>query len=307
MDDNTYRILYQSGYTYNLPVYLNDYAEQLGNMVGFDGSVGQVEEQSNFTYTGTGNTITIYNTVNTNKYSFFIEADFTINWGDGTVETMSMTGINDPNLSSKQHTYTTTGTKTIKVTIESPWTVTQLEKTIQIPFVDSFGFPTDLGTLTFNVPYSDPVVTAEQTYLTDYRTQTGQTPSAIIGFQGVGKSRVDEYKLYGRNAGYDMSKISIVSGYTGYTLDGLTYVDAPDGTTIITGSTADFYSEDVYNGMITRNEHFIGFVEDVSIFSDVFVERGQMGVMEKNFRLSEIDNNGELENYGNGYFNVIKQ
>jgi hypothetical protein len=59
--------------------------------------------------------------------------------------------------------------------------------------------------------------------------------------------------------------------------------------------------------MITRNEHFLGFVDDPQIFSDVFVERGQMGVMERNFRLTEMDNTGELDVYGNGYFKVRKQ
>lgn len=307
MEDNRYRIRFQSGATHNLPVFLSDNAEQLGVMVGFDGGVAQIDEQSNFTYSGTGNTITIYNTVNTNKFAFYVDATFIIDWGDGDTSTLPMTGVNDPNLSNTSHTYTTNGNKTIKITINSPWTVTELEKIITVPYVSSFGFPTDLGTLTFTIPYSDPEETTEQTYLIDYRTQTGQTNDAIIGFQGVGKSRVDEFKLYGTNKGYDWSQLSIVSGYTGYTLDNLTYVDAPDGTTIITGTTADFYNEEVYNGMITRNEHFIGFVEDLSIYSDVFVERGRMGVMERNFRLSEIDNNGELENYGNGYFNVIKQ
>ena len=43
------------------------------------------------------------------------------------------------------------------------------------------------------------------------------------------------------------------------------------------------------------------------IYSDIFVERGKMGVSEFNLRLSEIDNLGELDIYGNGFFNVQKQ
>lgn len=274
-------------------------------MVGFDGNIAQVEETSNFTYSGNSNTLTIFNTVNTNRLSFLIDSVFTIFWGDGLSSVLPMTGINDQNISSTGHTYTTGGEKTITVTIESPWNVTELKKTVVLPFVSSFGFPTDLGSLTFTVPYSDPPVTTDQTYLQDYTTLTGNTPGTIIGFQGVGKSRVDENRLYGTGNTY--TGITIVSGYTGYTIDGLTYVDTPDGTTIISGSTAQYYDDEVYSGMITRNEYFIGFVVEPDIFSDVFVERGQQGVMEKNLRLTEIDNTGELEIYGNGYFNVRKQ
>mgnify|MGYP001342178966 CR=1 FL=1 len=306
MEDNRYRIVKPlTGSTiFDLPVFLTSFAEQLGVMVGFDGNVAQVEETSNFTYSGNSNTITIFNTVNTNKLSFLVESIFTIYWGDGSSSVLPMTGINDLNLSSISHTYTVTGETIIRVTIESPWTVNELQKTVQIPFVP-FDFPTDLGTLTFTVPYSDPPVTTSQTYLVDYKTQTGQTLETVIGFQAVGKSRVDEFRLYG--TGNQYSGITIVSGYTGYTIDGLTYIDTPDGDTIITGSTAQYYDDEVYNGMITRNEHFIGFVEEPDIYSDVFVERGKMGVMEKNLRLTEIDNTGELEIYGNGYFNVRKQ
>ena len=95
--------------------------------------------------------------------------------------------------------------------------------------------------------------------------------------------------------------------YSAYTIDGLYYQDFEDGITLITGSTTSFAKEEVFNKMLTRNEHFIGFIDDPTIYSDIFVERGKQGVMEKTFRLSEINNIGEIENYGNGYFNVRKQ
>jgi hypothetical protein len=59
--------------------------------------------------------------------------------------------------------------------------------------------------------------------------------------------------------------------------------------------------------MITRNEHFLGFIDEPVIYSDIFVERGKQGVLEKSLRLSELDNTGELNIYGNGYFNIRKQ
>jgi hypothetical protein len=59
--------------------------------------------------------------------------------------------------------------------------------------------------------------------------------------------------------------------------------------------------------MITRNEHLIGFLDEPQIYSDIFVDRGKQGVMERNLRLGEIDSTGELDIYGSGYFQVRKQ
>jgi hypothetical protein len=77
---------------------------------------------------------------------------------------------------------------------------------------------------------------------------------------------------------------------------------------MITGRTDGFRTEiDLINYTLSRNEHFLGFIEEPTIYSDVFVERGKQGVMEMNLRLGEIENMGELSVYGNGYFKVKKQ
>jgi hypothetical protein len=152
----------------------------------------------------------------------------------------------------------------------------------------------------------------------DYTKTTGQTNSTSILFIGLGKSRIDELKIYGKSMFY--SGVTITTEYTedlgivnvtGYTIDGLYYKDYPDGFTYISGTTngttISFFNDEIYNGMITRNEYFLGFIDEPIIYSDVFIERGKMGVMEKNRRLGEVENIGELEIYGNGYFNVKKQ
>ena len=76
---------------------------------------------------------------------------------------------------------------------------------------------------------------------------------------------------------------------------------------MITGETTNVTQEAIIDFMLTRNEHFLGFVEQPRIYSDVFVERGKQGVMERNLRLGEIDNVGELGVYGNGFFKIKKQ
>jgi hypothetical protein len=165
-------------------------------------------------------------------------------------------------------------------------------------------------------------------------TSTGYT------FIAIGTSRLSELKKYG-SGGYTQS---ITTGITsdgitwkGYTIDTLNFQDFSDGTTQITGTTpnfrhtttgftmtngtdstskrfgytsgntTNFATEYVINNMLTRNEHFLGFVEQPTVYSDVFVERGKQGVMENNLRLGEIDNMGELSVYGNKFFTIKKQ
>ena len=298
-----------SGQTsYDIPIFLNSTLEDLGVMSVFDGDLLQIEQKSNFTYSGDTLTLIIYNTVNTNVLTTLINSIFTIYWGDGNQNTLAMTQISDTNLPYVSHTYSTGGAYEIKVTIESPWNVKEIYKTIELPFVSSYGFPTDLGELTFTMPYSTGV-TQTQEYLIDYQITTGNTEPAVFECVGVDLSRIDELKKYGNNNVYTGITTGITADgyeYSGYTIDDLYYMDFADGLTYVSGTTVSGYTDELYKGKLTRDEFFIGFIDEPEIYSDVNIDRGKMGVSEKNLRLAEIDNLGELENYGNSYFNVIK-
>jgi hypothetical protein len=76
---------------------------------------------------------------------------------------------------------------------------------------------------------------------------------------------------------------------------------------MITGTTVGYTKEEVFNAVLTRNEHFLGFIEEPTIYSDIFVERGKTTVMENNFRLGDVSNMVELTYYGGGYFTIKKQ
>lgn len=140
-----------------------------------------------------------------------------------------------------------------------------------------------------------------------------------ISYIGIGTSRLGELKVYGTSTGYTQTLTSgssidgvLFTGYT-FTYTGtntnatLYYRDRADGFTEIAGSTTGFTQEEVFEQTLTRNEHFLGFVEEPRVYSDIFVDRGKQGVTEKNLRLTEIDNVGELAVYGNGFFKVRKQ
>ena len=326
MNKNRYEILKQTGTTYNLPIFLESLVDEMGVMVGFDGDVEQVEQLCNFSYTQTGSTIQVYNTVNPDKLRKIIEQTFTINWGDGNVSGLTVNsgivGINFPTIS---HTYSTPSGYTISITLDAPWTTQKLNKQVTIPKDISVVNP--LGTFIYtgtSLPYYD--IPTEyylesgrtQNYLSDVEYNSeNYTGHTMFSYLGIGGSRIDEKRKYG-SSGYNnvTSGTDDVGNYLGYsfTYTGNTtgttivhYRDYEDGTTLITGNTTGFTKEEIINEMITRNEHFLGFVEDPTIYSDIFVERGKQGVLEKTLRLGEIDNMGELSVYGNGYFKVRKQ
>lgn len=304
-----YEILHKEGSAYNLPIALDAKADELGVMVGFDGDIEQVEQLCNFTYKVSGNTVTVYNTTNTNVLKRVVDAVFQINWGDSTTSSINILG-------NATKTYSTTGNKTISITMNSPWSVQTLTRTIKLPLV--IGSPTNLGTLSFTFPYTDYGAAATGS------TKTPTNPT----FVAVSKSRLSEKKVYGQNAYTGTTSTTLPIGdttlsCTKYTIDGMDYYDCSDGVTYVTGkvpnhivtnlsgytagNTTDYMIEYVTNKMLTRNEHFLGFISDPQIYSDIFVERGKMGVSEFNLRLSEIDNIGELDIYGNGFFVVKKQ
>lgn len=266
-------------------------------------------------------TIKIYNTVNTNELRTLIDSVYTISWGDGTPDTeLAMPTVYDTDLPYATHTYLVDGDYNIEITVTSPWKVEKLKRIITIPLED-YELPTDLGRLCFEIPYSDPTWYQSQNYLQDYRLltgntndndiyfNTGETTGHMVQFLAVGKSRLDEFQLYGTSGVLSGVTFGVDGGgsYTGYTIDLLSYRDYDDGYTHITGDTGNYPDEEFYQGMITRDEHLIGFLDTPQISSDIFVERGRQGVMERNLRLGEIDSTGELTIYGSGYFKIRKQ
>jgi hypothetical protein len=190
----------------------------------------------------------------------------------------------------------------------------------------------DFGTLEFTIPYGTGQ-TVQQDYinyfdsglyedLSDIGSQpvepypyTGNTTG--FTYYAIGGSRIQENKKYGINEYNGVTTGTDENGdYSGYTFtyigetmtgETLTYRDYSDGYTMITGKTHGFKKEEVMFEVLSRNEHFLGFVEEPTIYSDVYVDRGKQSVMEINLRLGEVDNMGELSNYGNGYFKVKKQ
>ena len=202
-------------------------------------------------------------------------------------------------------------------------------------------------TFTIPIDYTGGTKTIEQQYLYDYEYSTtgftnGYSNSGFTAtptsntFVAIGSSRLSELKKYGSteyNQELTFGTFEDLT-WTGYTIGFLDYQDFSDGVTQMTGTTpnfrhdltgytiqngvettfeyvsgntTDFKTEYVKKTMLTREEHFLGFVEQPRVYSDVFVSRGKQGVMENNLRLGEIDSMGELSVYGNKFFKIKKQ
>jgi hypothetical protein len=318
--------------SYNLPIFLEASADEMGVMSSFDGNIEQVEQLINFTYKQSGSVVTVYNTVNPNKLRKIVDQTYSIKWGDGTSGSLDVNrGVLYSNFPTASHTYPTvtgnsTGSYTLTLSLDSPWSKENITKNIKIS--TGVTISNVLGTCTgFTLPGNIYYTGSNyQNYLNDL-DYTNNTGSAILKYMAIGGSKIGELKKYGQTTvTSSMYVTGLFSGsaYTGYTLEtgsiisgslvvsgiptgSLWYMDFADGYTMITGATSNFTKEEVINNVITRNEHFLGFIDDPSVYSDIFVERGRQGVMEPNLRLGEIDNMSELEVYGNGYFKVRKK
>ena len=314
------------GYNQVIPIVLEANADEMGVMSSFDGNIEQVEQLVNFTYKQSGSVVTVYNTVNPDKLRKIVDQKYTIKWGDTTSGSLDVNGgVLYSNFPTASHTYSTNGSYTLSLSLDSPWSKEKINKNITVPNTGSV-VENPLGTFSgFTIPFSNNI-TGSLDYLNDSKV-SGFTGSAILKYMAIGGSKIGELKKYGQTTvSSSMYVTGLFSGsaYTGYTLEtgsiisgslvtgsipsgSLWYMDFADGYTMITGKTSNFTKEEVINNVITRNEHFLGFIDDPSVYSDIFVERGRQGVMEPNLRLGEIDNMSELEVYGNGYFKVRKK
>jgi hypothetical protein len=313
------------GYDQVIPIVLESNADELGVMSSFDGNMEQVEQLVNFTYNQSGSVVTVYNTVNPDKLRKIVEQTYTIKWGDGTSGSLSANnGVLYSNFPTASHTYSATGSYTLNLSLDSPWSKEKINKNITVPNTGSIVTNT-LGTFSgFTIPFTQ--ITGSLDYLNNSKF-SGFTGSSVLKYMSIGGSKIGELKKYGQTTvSSSMYVTGLFSGsaYTGYTLEtgsiisgslvtgsipsgSLWYMDFADGYTMITGKTSNFTKEEVINNVITRNEHFIGFIDDPSVYSDIFVERGRQGIMEQNLRLGEIDSILELDVYGNGFFKVRKQ
>jgi len=304
-----------------VPILLTQTAIDAGYYDPFDGAVLQKDVVANFLFsatTGSPYTYYVYNT--SNDFAKFLDLSvYTITWGDNSP--IQIVNNFSPNFIS--HTYPSGSNQyTITLRQDNPWGTTLVEKKIVTPFTNIVA-PNPNGTaffiprggnwsgtpISYNYIFSGDAVNQVSAQTSNRYTTVPYTVS------GETKSRLNELQLYGpnkfqlftpviQNAQVWGNIFVTASTYTGYTVQGIDYYDYIDGTTVFFGKSSGFTDQNLTAVPITKNETLIKVMDQPQIQTDVFVERGKNSAYERVQRLGEVDNLGDMINYGYGFFNV---
>lgn len=305
----------------SVPILLRQSAVDVGYYTQFDGAVLQKDVVSNFIFSSTTSNPYQYNVYNTsNEIQKFLELSvYLIDWGDGTP--IQIITEFTPNFVT--HTYPIADA-TYKITLNqtNPWGITTVTKTITTPFTNPtmynpqgeafFASSTGnwIGTpVSYNYIFSGDAVN-------EVAPQTSVNYVSIpFTISGLTKSRITELELYG-SPKYQVGTPVISNGqiwgviftmnpvFTGYTVNSVDYYDYSDGTTIFFEQSSGFTENNITAQPITKDEVLLKVYDQPQIQTNVFVERGKNSAYERIQRLGEVDNLGDMINYGYGFFNV---
>jgi hypothetical protein len=315
-----------------LPILFTQSAVDFGYYSVFDGMILQQDVMTNFVFTGStifpnNFTVILYNTSEIELKKYLSFSNYQIGWGDGTTSTVG------PYTSTPYtHTYSSAGEYTITMSGMSPWGYNTIKKTITIPFSsvtinnpNGTAYFTPLGgswsgsALNYNFIYSGD--SDCETTIDGFNTFLGNSDLIISGYS---KSGLNDLEVYGsiNDPNFYLGKYKIglqvtgssnvvgtfwgsnPNGYTAYTINGVDYYDYPDGTTLFIVSGVS--EVDYTCSAITKNEALLNVIDEPAIQTNVFVERGKNSGIETMIRLGEVDNLGDLDNYGYGFFKVTK-
>lgn len=303
-----------------VPIVFNQKYENLGYYSAFDGFILQKDVVCNFITSGDPSNQWVIRLSNTSdQYKKFLElSSYEVDWGDGVTVPLTTTS---PNYIS--HTYGNTPTGyTITLTQTNPWGKTVIKKDVYVP-TTGVTINNPEGNVVFvpqggnwsGTPISyDFIFTGDSVNTVAAQTSNNFTTTPFI-LSGFTSSRLRELKLYG-SVDYDVNVtvskngqpygrvVQMTSGFTSYTINNIDYYDYPDGTTFYVMQSSGLTSDSLTATSITKEEVLINVVDSPEIQSQIFIERGKMSAFEPLQRLGEIDNTGDLERYGYGYFKI---
>jgi len=314
-----------------IPILLTEVATDIGYYSVFDGAILQKEVITNFLFSATtGNPYTFFffNTSDTEFKKFLSVSTYTVDWGDGS----QIQNVTSP--IQYNHVYPVVNqTYTITLKATSPWGISIVKKTVTVPFTNvpifnpnGTAFFTPAGGSWANTSFNyDYIYTGDSnTNVNDYISSNYTTvPFVITGFT---QSNVNDLVVYGPKYALYGGKFKVgiqVTGtsqsvgtywgpdptntYTAYTINDILYYDYNDGTTIYIIESSGFTQNDLILSALTKNEAYLNVIDEPEVQTNIFIERGKITGLEQIERLGEVDNIGDLEKYGYGYFKVEKQ
>jgi hypothetical protein len=95
--------------------------------------------------------------------------------------------------------------------------------------------------------------------------------------------------------------------FTAYTINNVDYYTYFDGTTIFFEKSSGFTENNLTAVPITKEEVLLKVIGQPQIQTNIFIERGKNSAFERIQRLGEVDNLGDMINYGYGFFNIQKK
>ena len=320
LSGNTGGTSFLTGLSVNIMI--TESAVDIGYYSPFDGMIIQADVLNNFIATAdTINpyTYVFYNTSDLELIKFLSLVTFTLDWGDGSPIQVVL------GITPITHTYPTAQNNyTITLTANSPWGISKVQKPILTPFTNST-ITNPQGSITFfsasgswtGTPVSyDYIFSGDAVNVVSAQTSNNYLNVPFI-ISGITTSRVTELSLYG-NPKYQVGVPVIKNGqiwgsitnmdlvYTAYTITGINFYDYADGTSIFFQESSGFTDSNLTAVPITKLESLLKVMDQPQIQTDVFLERGKNSAYERVQRLGEIDNLGDLLNYGYGFFNVQK-
>lgn len=301
-----------------IPIVLTQTYNDIGFYSEFDGLILQKDIVTNFLYSGSNLSnpfeVVLYNTSGDFTVSYLDFTTYFVDWGDGQTQQLTTNFLN--------HSYVNSGNYTITLSGSNPWGVTIIQKPITIPLV-SATVPNPQGTITFvpqqgnwvNIPISyNYLFDGDAQNNVPYQVSSNFTavPFPISGFT---TSKIEDLRRWGANpytVGYVFTKNgqtfgqidSITTEYTSYTINNVSYYNLVNGKTLYIINSSGLTENDIVASAITKNEYLLDFVMAPELQTDVFVERGKYSPFEGIQRLGEVDNIGDLEKYGYGYFTI---
>lgn len=303
---------------------LRQTAVDTGYYSPFDGAVLQQDVVTNFIFSSTTTNPYVWNIYNTSdQFQKFLElSSYKVDWGDGSSK-QTITAYTPNSIS---HTYPES-TKQYTITLEqtNPWGVTKVSKKINVPYSNVVPF-NPIGQAFF-APATGNWIGTPVSYdyifsgdaVNEVSAQTSNNYVTIpFTVSGNTKSRINELALYGSpkfqvgvpviSNGQIWGAISDINPtFTAYTITGVHYYDYNDGTTIFFQQSSGLTANNLAAVPITKDEVLLKVMDQPQIQTNVFVERGKISAYERVQRLGEVDNLGDMLNYGYGFFNVVNK
>ena len=314
-----------------VPILLTENTIDLGYYSVFDGMIEQQETMTNFLFSATTSypyTYYFYNTSDTEFKKYLSFSNYYVDMGDGSpIETITS---GTPN--NYSHTYTMDGEFTITMSGMSPWGSNIIQKTITTPYINVpilnpqgtayfvpaggswSGTPLDYNYIFSGDQDCDVYLNSSYNYTTVPFPVTGYTNSTINDLEVYGKKDVlwgGKYKI-GVPVTGTSGNVGTVWGefndglYTAYTINNVDYYDYNDGRTVFVVMSSGMTPDMMICSAITKNEVLLNVIDEAEVQTNVFIERGKVSALERVERLGEINNIGDLEKYGYGFFNIIK-